>query len=314
MKKKDLKRKLRLATELVEKKDIEIESLKKQLWEAKLSPVFIECLEAMDELDSSKESICLTCARKDECKSLKAFGFGAVTECVEYASENFTVLTDADGKEFGVLTEVWDGLIENGKVMKDKVGKITDEKIEEGEVAFSSRFMPNVKFSLKGVKLTNDLISFFKKEAYDYNLHATFLTGLEGETLYAKVPSVWNDFPIREVSIYEAIPEIPKPSGYEKEAGNIKIASVKGRDSHPNVNFLIFDEPVSMKEWVKKNVCPFSKQDLSDKEFILCFMPSYNFSYNQCELILNEFGREKFEDILKLCTVTNISPEAFLKQ
>lgn len=70
----------------------------------------------MDKLHG-KKSICLTCAKKDDCIYLKAVKHAYISDCAQYASENFTVLKDSDGKEFGVLTEVFDDLIKDGKVI-----------------------------------------------------------------------------------------------------------------------------------------------------------------------------------------------------
>ena len=89
---------------------------------------FIEALNICQSLNISpdalctdklhgKKSICLTCAKKDDCIYLKAVKHAYISDCAQYASENFTVLKDSDGKEFGVLTEVFDDLIKDGKVI-----------------------------------------------------------------------------------------------------------------------------------------------------------------------------------------------------
>jgi len=89
---------------------------------------------------------------------------------------------------------------------------------------FPSRFMPNVKFIYPDEIQSHMLHSFFHKEAYDYALHTYFITGIEGETLYAKTCDIWDEFPKKEVSIYWAIPElVPKGMYYDKDLDKLIV-------------------------------------------------------------------------------------------
>lgn len=87
------------------------------------------------------------------------------------------------------------------------------------EKAFSSRFMPDVKFTMRGdITKISDVISIFVlQQGY---LH--FVTTACGEDLLALTPSAFLNLQAKEVSIYEAIPGlVPKGMFYDKESDSL---------------------------------------------------------------------------------------------
>ena len=109
---------------------------------------------------------------------------------------------------------------------------VTEEKKEVVKVAasFSSRFMPNVKFSYSGV------LDYSKKPyTFDRKLIKTtyMMTSPSGELLlrFSNKPHYLDSIDLREVSIYEAIPEIvPEGMRYDKESDSLVPDVLHGID------------------------------------------------------------------------------------
>ncbi len=106
----------------------------------------------------------------------------------------------------------------------EKVGKPILEKMVEGDVAFSSRFMPNVKFKISGhrqelhdAKLPMMMFADFGKVENDGSFTGS-----------ASAPELFESWREKEVSIYEAIPElVPDGMVYDKESDSLCYISKK---------------------------------------------------------------------------------------
>lgn len=100
----------------------------------------------------------------------------------------------------------------------EKVGKPILEKMVEGDVAFSSRFMPNVKFKISGHRqeLEDALLPMMMFADFGKtNSDGSFT----GSTSAPELFKLWGQ---KEVSIYEAIPElVPEGMVYDKESDSL---------------------------------------------------------------------------------------------
>ena len=148
----------------------------------------------------------------------------------------------------------------------------------EGDVAFSSRFMPNVKFRYDVVadKLFSELpnVFMFGGEAYygySTDSNGKLFDGYEDEVLY-------NNALFKEVSIFEAIPELV-PGGMIYDPVTDKLVKKVCVNQMHQGEFCDCDDSHSFTE--HKSV---EKQ--SDIEFILTHMSKYRFTYEQCEFVL----------------------------
>jgi len=147
----------------------------------------------------------------------KCDGFGLV-EVVT----NFFELKDEDAWSSSESYESGDVLSLDGE--KQKIGAI-NESMTESDVAFSSRFMPNVKFKTNGFEeeISEALFPKIEYPNLIFEIPSYFYTlGCGEKIVVGEFVYSFEDIPFAEVSPFEAIPElVPEGMVYDKESDSL---------------------------------------------------------------------------------------------
>ena len=164
---------------------------------------------------------------------------------------------------------------------------------------FKSRFMPNIKFKFKGdITKISDIID--AKMLSNGLLYA--ITNSKGNAIF-HIPDICFDFCIlKEVSIYEAIPElIPDGIRYNKELDKLVPDVISASDEYCSGIKVEFEKVVDYtEEKIKKRENGFIKADLDKIDFTLVEPYAYQDLAKQLTLGVKKYSRDNWKkgDIL----------------
>ena len=181
----------------------------------------------------------------------------------------------------------------------DSVQFLSFDDIENDVNNFSSRFMPNVKFraNLHRELLAKILIDANQSTMLGYDFYKTNDNGIATACPAQTTYDYWEE---KEVSIYEAIPELV-PEGYEFKNGSlVSLASGISKDSAITDCFDYNKKDVDYEGLLKygdPTKCnPISS--LAKKVAI-----SYPFNCSEVQWVIDTFGEDRVSNILDmLCT------------
>lgn len=188
-----------------------------------------------------KKNLCDTCQKANDCsfKRMVLNNKSIITECINYEALSLGVNTSLDDMRDSLAKA---GLIHGAQIKAvEKDGVLScpncgdifeqyseafkhscscDQSLEKEESKeFSSRFMPNVKFKVKGELEAIDL----QKLTGTGNIFYGYITNKDGDFFSACDSGIIFEFNEgREVSTYEAIPElVPDGFYYDKEVDEL---------------------------------------------------------------------------------------------
>jgi hypothetical protein len=254
------------------------------LWQEKYYHKNRECFKLQEQLDEARA----------ELVKLKGLP-GAVELKVDFCSEK---IGEAIEEERVAVDEITDdgekGVVDPATNFSD-IPKVKSEKKEK---AFSSRFMPNVKFVLDTKnELESELVGIKGRIVY-------VTTDADGNLSKASDSELWfYGIDLKHVNKYEVAPElVPEGMVYDKEVDRLVLKI-----------FTEMADYIPLKENGAVDI--FSKKVYADKEekakkmtFIHELHEKFNFTIPQCEYVYKTFGWEKCEDILSMCQNCNIEP------
>jgi len=232
---------------------------------------------------------------------------------------NCTTFIASDGMHFRTPEEA----IEHNKRL-DTYMFNKKEVVDDG-TNFSSRFMPNVKFT--GERSTEIFLDSF--EPINWGLASKgyiggFMTSLCGAAIYSLTDEDYEASKLKEVSIYEAIPElIPEGMYYSGEKGELcafacggyidKIKANTKEQTEELCEDLIDYEALqkSMDDITKsffENIINFgfagtTYGDIEISDFSKNLATTKPFNCSQVQWVVNIFGESKCEKILDMITV-----------